>query len=147
MLPAYAARDGAARVDEGADRLLAGGPARKPRLSRHNLCTCGNCPGCLRTFKSRERLAAKYGCRCGNKNCDCAEWQRRYDARFSESMREYYAPREPEGVSPQSSLRGIERDGSGFSLDLSGKCGDPTRWKNELHAAAAIGMRRRRHRQ
>jgi hypothetical protein len=63
------------------------GRAHRQRVRPQTYCLCGKCEECEgfeRERLLREARAAKWGCRCGHPNCDCARWDEIYKAKFED---------------------------------------------------------------
>jgi hypothetical protein len=109
---------------------------------QHLKCYCGNCDACLRLMEQREKRAAKYGCPCGVRNCDCAVFAAKFDANHGHEMREYYSEPTARGIG--SSLAGIDGlDLRGVTLGAGGGlANERDSWRRSLRGWAHTAMAR-----
>jgi hypothetical protein len=84
---------------------------------RHPQCYDLDCEICAaRERRAAERRAARAkaaGCRCGQRNCDCAKWDAIYEAKFEDP--EYYSrDRQPPSSTPTADI--VPKDLRGCNL-------------------------------
>ena len=113
-------------------------------MARNRLtCYCGNCPGCLRLMAARDKRAAKFGCRCGRKYCDCAAIADKFEEKHGDAMREYYSRSTIRSAgSSLAGVVGVDARGAGLG---DGVATFPARdqWRATLRGEARASVERR----